>query len=41
MTGLDPAIHAPDTPLLDGGAAVDHRVTPGDDDGEYGGWPHV
>ncbi|HEX3523997.1 MAG TPA: succinyl-diaminopimelate desuccinylase [Stellaceae bacterium] len=34
MAGLDPAIHAPDTPLLGAGAAVDHRVKPDDDDCE-------
>jgi succinyl-diaminopimelate desuccinylase len=34
MAGRDPAIRAPDTPLLGAGAAVDHRVEPGDDDCE-------
>jgi hypothetical protein len=31
LAGLDPAIHAPNTPAGDGGS-VDHRVKPGDDD---------
>jgi hypothetical protein len=34
MGGLDPAIYVADTPALGTGGSVDHRVKPGNDDGD-------